>query len=158
MSGTADTWTRWDAARDAGRLPTEMARELDDEVIARLIAEAGAGRDDERKLLAAESLRRTTDRQQAENQEALPPDKEAAAHRKVANAGAEKIHAAERTLERASSSQKAAPALQQAHEASLRAEQHRGHVETHAELRAKHRQEVRDLTETLRRRRADDRT
>lgn len=142
-------WTKWDEERDAGGLPTEMARGLEDEDLARLLSDAGAGRDDERKLLAAEALRRTTDLEQVRNQETLAPDPEATARRLVVNRAAERVHAAERKLERLSSSQIAEPDLKRAHEASLLVEEHRAHVETNIELSADQREGLTKLHEAF---------
>lgn len=142
---TTQLWARWDADRQAGKLPTEMARELDDSSIAALVSDAGEGRDDERKLLAAETLRRINDLHQIDNDRRLPPDPGAHAHRELVNRASERIHAAERKLERASAAQVAEPDLKAAHQASLLAEEHRAHVETSIERRAEHRAAVEKL-------------
>ncbi|HET6403564.1 MAG TPA: hypothetical protein VFH78_02860 [Candidatus Thermoplasmatota archaeon] len=132
-----------------------MARRLSDQDIARLTAEAGTGRDDERKLLAAEALRRSTELEREHHRGALPADPGAEAQRAVADRAAERIHAEERKLERASASQKVGPHLKIAHEVSLRAEEHRAHVETGIERRATQRKALSDLREHLGR--GDDR-
>lgn len=136
MPRDEDLWAAWDAGRRSGRLPTEMARDLDEGEIGRLLADAGEGRDDERKLLAAEMLRRLTDQEQALNRETLPESTGAEAHRGVVNAAAETIHAVERKLERLDASQRVQPDLRAAHKASLLAEEHRAQVETAIERRA----------------------
>lgn len=144
-----DPWGPWDQAREAGALPTELARDLSDEEVARLTSEAGAGRESERKLLAAEALRRKTDEEQARNRAALATDAEGEATRRMVNEAANRIHAAERSLERASAAQLPSPPLKAAHEASLLAEEHRAQVEAHMEHRAKHRAAVEALKDTL---------